>query len=185
LPFVGKPSGYKRCLEVVGGGHANDFMYAATGDPHKNHIRLIESWCILASEGLYPRLWLTLDESKHSELSLLIQKKSKNFNLHIHNLGILSYDEVQLHYKKIDALIYPSTFESFGLPLIEARQAGLAVIAAELDYVRDVLDPDESFDPFSAISIARAVKRFMSKSEDPLPIGSATSFLKKIMEGNK
>jgi glycosyltransferase involved in cell wall biosynthesis len=184
LPFVGKPFGYKRRLDVVGGENVGDFMYVATGDPHKNHFRLIESWCMLASEGLYPRLWLTLDDSKHADLNLFIQEKSQNFNLHIYNLGVLAYDEVQQHYKKVDALIYPSTFESFGLPLIEARQAGLAVIAAELDYVRDILDPDESFDPFSAISIARAVKRFMSKIEDPLPIESAASFLKKIIESN-
>jgi glycosyltransferase involved in cell wall biosynthesis len=184
LPFVGKPLGYQRHSNTNSCESANDFIYVASGEPHKNHLRLLESWCILAAQGLYPRLWLTLNESKYADLNLLIKGKSQAFNLCIHNLGVLAYDEVLQHYKKVNALIYPSTFESFGLPLIEARQAGLAVLAGELDYVRDVLDPDESFDPFSAVSMARAVKRFMSKTEDPLPLEGAIGFLKKILERN-
>ena len=69
-------------------------------------------------------------------------------------LGVLTHGQMKQLYSQVHALIYPLTFELFGLPLIEARQAGLAILAAELDYVRDVLDPDQSFDPLSELSIA-------------------------------
>ena len=65
--------------------------------------------------------------------------------------------------------------------MIEARRVELPVIASELDYVRDVIDPEESFDPNSAISIARSVKRFLGVSHSPLPIIDSKSFLKTLM----
>lgn len=67
------------------------------------------------------------------------------------------------------------------MPLVEARQAGLQVVASELDFVRDVLDPDETFDPDSSISIARAVKQFLGISEQGLPLHDASGFMKYIL----
>ena len=184
LPFVRQCIGYQRHLQGLNEGPSNNFLYVASGEPHKNHYCLIEAWCHLADEGLHPLLLLTLDELRNPDLIRWIQEKIQEFDLRIHNLGALPHSEVLQCYKDVDALIYPSTFESFGIPLIEARQAGLAVLASELDYVRDVLDPDESFDPASAVSIARAVKRFMLKKEEPLPLVGADGFLKKILERN-
>jgi hypothetical protein len=55
------------------------------------------------------------------------------------------------------------------------------VLASELDYVRDVLDPEQAFDPESAVSIARAVKRFMGIEEPALPLLDAGGFMKQIL----
>jgi len=47
--------------------------------------------------------------------------------------------------------------------------------------VRDVLDPEQTFDPESPISIARAVKRFMGIDEHALPLLDAKSFLDHVI----
>lgn len=47
-------------------------------------------------------------------------------------------------------------------PYRGARAARLPVVAAEKDYVRDVVEPAQTFDPESAVSIVRAVRRFLS-----------------------
>ena len=47
-------------------------------------------------------------------------------------------------------------------PLIEAKYLNLPVLAGELDYIRDLIDPIQTFDPNSSISIYRAVKRFLN-----------------------
>ena len=102
------------------------------------------------------------------------------YGLQIVNEGTISHKAVIALYEKVDALIYPSFFESFGLPLIEARQSDLPVLAPEMDYVRDILDPEETFDPNSSISIARAVKRFLGANENPLPLLDANAFINHI-----
>jgi glycosyltransferase involved in cell wall biosynthesis len=183
LPFVNTCDGYHRAW--LQSGHkapANDFIYVATGEPHKNHRRLIEAWCLLAQDGIFPSLWLTLDVTKHADLCQWLELQKTHLALRIENLGVQPHDEIRRLYTQVKALIYPSTFESFGLPLIEARQAGLAVLASELDFVRDVLDPEQVFDPQSPLSIARAVKRFMGFDEAALPLLNASEFLKSIWE---
>jgi glycosyltransferase involved in cell wall biosynthesis len=159
-----------------------DFVYVSDGEAHKNHRRLFEAWQLLASTGLRPRLALTLgerDQGLAREAALLHERAG----LQIHNLGHLPRDQVLALYGQARALIFPSTSESFGLPLVEAHQLGLPVLAPERDYVRDVCIPVETFDPDSATSIARAVRRFLGQSDNPHPIGSAAQFLACVRAG--
>lgn len=184
LPFMEHHDGYVRRVNPskVPKEKDFDFLYVASGEPHKNHRRLIEAWCLLAAEGRFPSLALTVDETSSAELCEWVQKKKTQYDLKLNNLGILPHDQIKLLYERVCALVYPSTLESFGLPLIEARQAGLPVLASELDYVRDALDPEQTFDPESAISIARAVKRFMGAEEKLLPLLDATQFMASVLE---
>ena len=78
-------------------------------------------------------------------------------------------------------LIFPSFFESYGLPLVEANHYKLPVIASELDYVRDILDPVETFDPNSAKSISRSVKRFLNIKEKKTDIVAPVEFIKSVI----
>ena len=187
LPFVADPRGYARSLSQMK-DQKNidyDFVYVASGEPHKNHRRLIDAWCLLAEEGLFPSLCLTLDDIRFPELCRLIDEMRYQYGVKVTNAGGLPHHDVLELYKKSMAGIYPSTFESFGLPLIEARQAGLPVLASELDYVRDVLDPEQTFDPESAVSIARAVKRFLGLQEEPLPLQDAARFIEHLLVRTK
>lgn len=186
LPFVSVSEGYQRSLTrpqpQPGKGASGTFLYVGSGEPHKNHRQLIEAWCLLAQEGLFPALWLTLDGHANADLCAWIAQKKQNFGLNLRNLGRQSHEQIKQLYTQVEALIFPSTFESFGLPLIEARQAGLAVVASELDFVRDVLDPEQVFDPQSPVSITRAVKRFMGASEEALPLLNAAEFMNSLLE---
>lgn len=187
MPFMATLDGYSREVSqpTMEGKIDFDFVYVASGEPHKNHRRLLDAWCLLAEEGLFPMLCLTLNEVRFATLCSAIELMRQRHGLKVTNAGELSHEDVLALYKKAGALIYPSTFESFGLPLIEARQAGLAVLASELDYVRDVLDPEQVFDPLSPISIVRAVKRFMGKREDALPLLDANVFIRRIMNAGE
>ena len=187
LPFVVESAGYTRTFMQSNSQKEldSDFVYVASGEPHKNHARLIEAWCLLANENLFPSLCLTLNAVRFSDLCETIEKLKQKHGLKINNVGELIHSDVLMLYARSGAAIYPSTFESFGLPLIEARQAGLPVLASELDYVRDVLDPEQVFDPNSSVSIARAIKRFMGIAEPSLPLLSATEFLDQILAKTK
>ncbi len=183
LPYAANHEGYGRGMQSpqMQKEKKFDFVYVASGEPHKNHRPLIEAWCLLAEEGLFPSLRLTLDRARFAGLWSWMEQKIAQHRLQVENLGSLPHEQVLRLYGQAGALIYPSTFESFGLPLIEARQAGLAVLAPELDYVRDVLDPEQTFDPASAVSIARAVKRFLGAQEPPLPLLDAAQFMASVL----
>lgn len=158
-----------------------DFIYVASGEPHKNHLKLLEAWKFLAQEGIFPSLCLTLDKAKSIAICSYLENLSRRYCLKVENVGVLEHKDVLALYKKSGAIIYPSKFESLGLPLIEARQLGLPVLASELDYVRDVLDPDQAFNPDSSRSIARAVKRFMGIGEESLPLVDSKDFINELL----
>ena len=158
-----------------------DFIYVASGEPHKNHLRLIEAWKVLAAESLFPSLCLTVPEQQYPEVVAYIRRARTEDGLRIENVNATSIREIKALYQKSKAVVYPSILESFGLPLIEARDARLPIIAGELDYVRDVVDPSETFNPLSSVSIARAVKRYMGVLERRLPLMTAERFVKELL----
>lgn len=158
-----------------------DFVYVASGEAHKNHLRLLQAWCELADAGLKPTLALTVDPQQYPALAGDIDRHASKLGLNIVNLGTLTTAEVTSLYRSATALVYPSLIESFGLPLIEAARHGLPIIAAELDYVRDVASPVETFDALSALSMARALRRFLGHTEQLLQVYSASQFLEEAL----
>ena len=155
------------------------FLYVSSDDPHKNHKNLIEAWCLLSKENIYPKLILTID--KNTNLYNYFEQKIKEYSLDVDVKSNLERNEVLNLYNKSTAFIYPSFFESYGLPLVEADQHKLPVIASELDYVRDILDPVETFDPNSAKSISRSVKRFLKIKEKKTEVVDPEEFIRRVI----
>lgn len=159
-----------------------DFVYVASGEAHKNHHNLLEAWRLLAADaGLKPSLALTVNPQLYPFISGEIARYTQEYGLDIVNLGQVPTMDITALYRSSSALIFPSQIESFGLPLIEATQLGLPVLASELDYVRDVIQPAETFDPTSPLSIARAVRRFLGNAEPAVQIRSAEEFLAEVL----
>lgn len=158
-----------------------DFVYVADGVPHKNHRILIEAWRLLAKDGLYPSLALTLSK-RDGELRREVERAAAESGLRISDLGQMPHQQVLALYEKSRAIVFPSSAESFGLPLIEAMHLGLPILAPELDYVRDVCAPAQTFDAASPVSIARAVKRFLGVQERPLTLQTPREFWEQLLE---
>ena len=132
------------------------FIYIADNYLYKNHSNLVKAWEILAQRGIKPLLRLNVTPLF---LEKLMGKSLKLKNIDF--IEIKARQEVQDWYKKSDVLIYPSFVESFGLPLLEAQDMGLAIIASEKSYIRDVAAPVETFDPHCPYSIAGAIMRYL------------------------
>lgn len=177
LPFMGD---LDALLEPHRPDAIYDFIYVADGEAHKNHRALLGAWELLAGEGLRPTLALTLAK-RDDKLRADVASACRNSRLAIVDLGNLPHSEAIELYARARALIFPSTLESFGLPLIEASSVGLPILAGELDFVRDVCVPSETFDPSSSVSIARAVKRFLGRDELPISPFSMAVFWEKTL----
>lgn len=160
-----------------------DFIYVASGEKHKNHIRLIDAWIFLAKQNLYPSLCLTLNLRHNRVLEEKIHDAICNYGANISNVGDVTRNQVYELYVRSGALIYPSLVESFGMPLMEAEALSIGIVASELDYVRELVDPDETFNPYSPRSIAYAVKRYMKielKRNNYVSVEEYSEMLKKV-----
>ena len=158
----------------------NSFLYVSSDDPHKNHKKLIEAWCLLSNDSIYPKLIITININ--TDLHRFVMKNVEKYKLDVEIKPRLKRREIIDLYSQSPSLIYPSLLESYGLPLIEASQYGLPVLAAELDYVRDIMDPVETFDPHSAKSISRAVKRYLKISNNKTLVVTPTDFIRSVID---
>jgi glycosyltransferase involved in cell wall biosynthesis len=131
---------------------ADVFTFVSNGNTHKNHSTLLKAWDLLAERGLHPQLHLTVTEN-YPALTAKI-KDAQTRGLKITNHGYTNAYEL---YAASSYQIYPSLAESFGLGLIEAVKCGCEVVAADLPYVYEVVEPSAVFDPMDANNIADVV----------------------------
>ena len=149
------------------------FIYVASGQEYKNHENLFKCWDFLEKNNIQIKLIVTLEEKD-------FKRKIQNSNYkgsNIINYPNLKRKELINLYLSSIALIYPSFFESYALPLVEANNINLPILASELDYVRDIVDPNETFNPHSYVSIYKSIKRFLRAKDEKVKINEPINFL--------
>jgi glycosyltransferase involved in cell wall biosynthesis len=135
----------------------NDFVYVSSSASHKNHKKLIKAFIEAAKNtNREIKLHLTLNKEE-------LPKRVFPKNLKVEFHGTLSLDDVNELYNSCEFAIYPSLVESFGLPLIEATNHGCKVIASDLPYVHEIIEPSLVFDPYSVESISTSILKAISE----------------------
>ncbi|MBI5506470.1 MAG: glycosyltransferase family 4 protein [Deltaproteobacteria bacterium] len=111
--------------------------YPAVTRPHKDHATLLRSFAELVREAALPhRLVLSGERTAHwRELLGLIRRLS--IEDRVVHVGHVSRELVRSLYCHADAVVFPSRFEGFGLPVVEAAACGRKVIACSLPAYED------------------------------------------------
>lgn len=139
-----------------------NFCYVSLAHPHKNHQRLLEACEILAKENITFSLALTIEDG-HEDLIEKIKDINQKNIVTVVNLGKISKEEVCKLYSQSRCLVFSSTEETFGLGLVEAVNMDLDVIASDLDYVYQSIEPSLVFDPNNSYDISLKMKEYLQK----------------------
>jgi len=154
---------------------ATDFAFISTPSFHKNYPRLLAAWEDLYEKKITPTLHVTIDNTAPELLHKVKEMQAKGIK--IINYGFI--DPLSL-YNSCAFLIFPSFTESFGLPLIEAVTCNMKVLAPNLAYVKDVIEPSLMFDTYSVQSISAAVVTTLN-NELPVSKVVATDDIDKLL----
>lgn len=121
------------------GAFGSYFYYPAASNVHKNHGLLLEAVRRLIDRGMQD-VALVFTGMKTPYWST-IQKSVIRLGLtkHVHHLGFVDRSTVFKLMANAKALVFPSLFEGFGLPLLEAMQARTPVIAAKTSSIPEVV----------------------------------------------
>ena len=90
-----------------------------------------------------------------------VKEASKKYNLIIAGVDIswISYEQLPLLYSSAKVLLYPSFYEGFGLPIVEAMACGVPVITSSVSSMPEVGgDAPEYVNPESVIDIENKLK---------------------------
>lgn len=135
------------------------FLYVGNAYPHKNLERLIDATLLLNKDG-DEKVLLKIASSKNVFTKRLRNFiKQKNAGAVVKLLGFVSDSELPNLYKNSVAFVFPTLSEGFGLPGIEAMDAGTIVLASNIPVLREVYeDCAYYFDPKDARSITLAME---------------------------
>ena len=146
---------------------ADEFVFISNPSPQKNYHSLLDAWEYLLNNGHTPKLHVTIDDTAPQYLDRVNELNARGARIENH-----TYLDPRDLYFNCPYLIFPSVMESFGLPLVEAADSGMKILAADLPYVYDVVTPSLTFDPYDKADIANAVIRAL---RSPLPFPTVTA----------
>ena len=134
-------------------------LYVGTIEPRKNLSRLMAAFAAARKAGIQQRLvcvgpygWSSRDLSGHIE----------RLGIHdaVHFTGYVPFDDLPAIYNLADFFVFPSLYEGFGLPVVEAMASGLPVLTSNTSSLGEIArDAAETVDPSDTDAMIDAIRR--------------------------
>lgn len=122
-------------------------LYPARPWPHKNHARLLEAFALLRAER--PELRLVLTGGGHDDRAVPAGVEVR---------GLVPVEELAALYGRTACLVFPSLYEGFGQPPLEAMASAAPVAASNIPAIAEVAgDAAALFDPEDSEDIAAVI----------------------------
>lgn len=142
-------------------------LYVGTLEPRKNLINLLKAYEKLCRNSTIPYLPdLVLVGAmgwKNSPLFQYFENLNEEIQAKIHFLGYLPREELPILYSCADVFVFPSLYEGFGLPVIEALACGAPVVTSSTSSLPEVGgDVVMYVDPQSPEDIAEKVHALLN-----------------------
>jgi len=143
-------------------------LYVGRVSPHKNVVRLIEAFSALKTElakdheSQYPDLKLIIigdDVSSHPDLRRTVRRSGVDKDVRF--LGFVPIDVLRIFYDAAKVFAFPSLYEGFGLPPLEAMAHGTPVVTSNTSSLPEVVgdaavlvNPENVFDIMRGLQTA-------------------------------
>jgi glycosyltransferase involved in cell wall biosynthesis len=142
-------------LQPSSGEREPFLLYPARRWPHKNHARLFEAFALIRRERPELRLVLT-GGGDFTNLPPGVEAR-----------GHVPFDEVVGLLQRASALVFPSLYEGFGLPPLEAMACGCPVACSNAGALPETVgDAARLFDPRDPRAIATALLEVIAAPDD-------------------
>ena len=140
--------------------HDEFVLYAGNVKPHKNLERLIDAFHLVRNRGL-DHLKLVLigdDMSKYTALRRAVHRHQ--LHKYVRFLGYLPEETLAVMYRLAGVFVFPSLYEGFGLPPLEAMASGTPVVTSNVSSFPEVTgDAAVLVDPYDPQAIANGIQR--------------------------
>ena len=154
------------------GIHQPYFLCVATWEPRKNLAGLIRAFASLKEDSLLPEHKLVLagaKSHKYTEESALLRDFQGDSIL---DLDHVAEEHLPALYSGAEALVFPSLYEGFGMPVLEARACGTPVVTTDAPELREAGGEDSLYVQPTDEGIRQGILTILERSERPLPPAS-------------
>lgn len=154
-------------------------LFVGTLEPRKNVVRLLEAFSLLVSrrQSGQPERHLVLAGRKGWLYQDIFTTVSRlNLNNRVHFLDFVSDNDLPSLYNLADTFVYPSLYEGFGLPVLEAMACGTPVVTGAVSSLPEVAgNAAVLVDPTSSTAIADGIAEALNNASDLRTAGLAHS----------
>jgi glycosyltransferase involved in cell wall biosynthesis len=143
--------------------HDEFVLYAGNVKPHKNLERLIQAFDLVRKQGLdHLKLVLIGDDiSKYTALRRAVHQH--NLHKYVRFLGYMPEETLAVMYRLAGVFVFPSLYEGFGLPPLEAMASGTPVVTSNVSSMPEVAaDAAVLVDPYDPQAIADGIYRVLT-----------------------
>jgi glycosyltransferase involved in cell wall biosynthesis len=126
--------------------------------PRKNLARLLDAYLLLQrrSQSTPPMVWVGLERWDSTSLV------AKAYDAGVVLTGFVAQRDLPAFYRQAIMLVYPSLYEGFGLPPLEAMACGTPVVTSNTTSLPEVVgDAALTVDPTAVEAIAEAIARIL------------------------
>jgi glycosyltransferase involved in cell wall biosynthesis len=143
--------------------HDEFVLYAGNVKPHKNLGRLIDAFDLVRQRGLgHLKLVIIGDDvSKYTALRRAVHQHQ--LHKFVRFLGYLPEETLAVMYRLAGVFVFPSLYEGFGLPPLEAMASGTPVVTSNVSSLPEVAgDAAVLVDPYDAQAIADGIYQVLT-----------------------
>jgi len=137
-------------------------LFVSTIEPRKNLGVLLDAFENLKRSGKYDGSLVVVGRIGWKSEEFVPRLSARD----VHHLDYLAPAELQEVYRKAEVFVFPSIYEGFGFPLLEAMAHGVPTIAAESSSLPEIAgDASLYFDPRDAAQLESAITRVVENHE--------------------
>lgn len=156
-----------RVAELRGLGQPFFLYVARLEHPAKNHLRLIEAFNRFKAETRSDWKLALGGSDWHGAEVIHAMIRQSPFVRDIHCLGFVTDDDLPEWYRAAEVFVYPSLFEGFGMPPVEAMACGCPVISSPRGALAEVVgDAAAIIDPENTDSLKEEMIRLTANDEN-------------------
>jgi len=158
-------------------------IYPAVDWPHKNHILLLDAAKILRKD-IGPEFQIILTGQRRRGTWLRDQIKNYGVSDVVVDLGQVSPAVLIAFYREARALLFPSLYEGFGIPLVEAMLFGVPIIASNCTAIPEITrNAAVLCNPTMSEDFSEAIKKMLFDNEIHAVLSKAAYERSKIFGG--
>lgn len=140
--------------------------YPAATWPHKNHTALLQAFRILNQQNRFDGCLVLTGVAMQSHDEIFMEIRHLGLENQVKILGYLPRAELPCLFGLARLMVFPSLFEGFGIPLVEAMACGCPVACSNTTSLPEVIGTaGVQFDPTKPEEIADVIKRLWNDDE--------------------
>lgn len=141
-------------------------LFVSTIEPRKNIKAIISAFNYLKEKHKIPHNLVMIGRKGWHYEPIFAAIEKSPWESQIYHLDYLSDELVALFYAKADAFVYPSHYEGFGLPVLEAMTLGTPVVTSNNSSLPEVAgDAALLINPNEPMQLAEAILKLISDSQ--------------------